>query len=204
MTFSSLTSTLIRFPESTSLPFLRKISVQNISNAPYEIEGWDPGLYYEKGECSLTLTEEMFKELNINLNKKPFYKSFRIRLEDKTPEHDIRVKRNIISGSINININLKVLNSEKIRDYLMRMNGNVRLIGILVLGMLVLVSQVVSATPDPQTWYFTGGDASAPTWSGADYNKIMTKGVEGGDVTITLARLSNNPKLEEKEGQIEL
>jgi len=86
----------------------------------------------------------------------------------------------------------------------MRMNGNVRLIWILVLGMLVLVSQVVSATPDPQTWYFTGGDASAPTWSGADYNKIMTKGVEGGDVTITLARLSNNPKLEEKEGQIEL
>ena len=94
MTFSSRTSALIRFSESTSkLPFLRKISVQNISNAPYEIEGWDPGLYYEKGECSLTLTEEMFKELNID--KKPFYKSFyksfRIRLEGKTPEHDIRV-----------------------------------------------------------------------------------------------------------------
>jgi|GEM_PF-110904 len=41
---------------------LSKISVQNVSNAPYEIEGWDPELHYEKGECSLILSEDMFKE----------------------------------------------------------------------------------------------------------------------------------------------
>ncbi len=64
-----------------------------------------------------------------------------------------------------------------------------RLIGILVLGMFVLAMvQVVGATPDQQTWYFTDEDASAPTWSGAIYNKIMTKGVEGGDTVITLEK----------------
>ena len=118
----------------------------------------------------------MFKELNIVLNKKPFYKSFRVRLEDKTPEHDIRVKRNIISGSINININLKVLNSEKIRDYLMRMNGNVRLIGILVLGMLVLAMvQVVSADGEV-TWYLRRAAASGFSYpDGHVSDKIMPR-----------------------------
>ena len=53
--------------------------------------------------------------------------------------------------------------------------------------MLVLASVQVVGAQGEQTWYFTDDDASAPTWSGADYNKIMTKGVEGGDVTITLA-----------------
>ena len=67
------------------------------------------------------------------------------------------------------------------------MNGNIRLIGILVLGMLVLASVQVVGAQGAQTWYFTGDDASAPTYSGADYNKIMTKGVEGGDDKITLA-----------------
>jgi hypothetical protein len=76
----------------------------------------------------------------------------------------------------------------KIRSYLMRMNGNVRLIGILVLAMFVLTSvQVMSAAPDQQTWHFTNTEASAPIYSGADYNKIMKKGVEGGNDKITLA-----------------
>ena len=67
------------------------------------------------------------------------------------------------------------------------MNGNIRLIGILVLGMLVLAMVQVVGAQGEHTWYFTGDDASAPTYSGADYNKIMTKWVEGGDDKITLA-----------------
>ena len=47
----------------------------------------------------------------------------------------------------------------KRRGYLMRMKGNVKLIGILVLGMVVLASvQVVGANPDPQTWHLLGED----------------------------------------------
>ena len=68
----------------------------------------------------------------------------------------------------------------------MRMKGDRRLIGILVLGMVALASvQVVGAAPDSQSWYFTNTDAPSP-FNAGDYNKIMTKGVEGGDVTITL------------------
>ena len=68
------------------------------------------------------------------------------------------------------------------------MNGNIRLIGILVLAMVVLAMvQVVGAAPDSQTWCFTNTEASAPIYTDANYNKIMTKGVEGGDDTITLA-----------------
>ena len=68
----------------------------------------------------------------------------------------------------------------------MRMNGHVRLIGILVLGMLVLASMQVVGAETAQTWFFTDTNAPSPFTAG-DYNKIMTKGVEGGDVTITLA-----------------
>ena len=55
----------------------------------------------------------------------------------------------------------------------------------LVMAVLAISVQVVGAA-DSQSWYFTNTDASAPVYSGADYNKIMTKGVEGDDVTITL------------------
>jgi len=68
------------------------------------------------------------------------------------------------------------------------MSGNVRLVVILVLAMVVLASvQVVGAAPDSQSWYFTNTEASAPIYTGADYNKTMTKGIEGGDDKITLA-----------------
>ena len=49
--------------------------------------------------------------------------------------------------------------------------------------------QVVGAETD-QTWYFTNNEASTPTYSGTpnvDYHRVMTKGVEGGEVTIVLA-----------------
>ena len=68
----------------------------------------------------------------------------------------------------------------------MRMNGHVRLIGILVLGMLVLASMQVVGAETAQTWFFTDTNAPSPFTAG-DYDKIMTKGVGGGDVTITLA-----------------
>jgi len=38
-----------------------------------------------------------------------------------------------------------------------------------------------------QTWYFTTDDAPAPLAADANYNKIMTKGIEGGDSVVTLA-----------------
>ena len=62
-----------------------------------------------------------------------------------------------------------------------------RLIGGLVLGVVVLAMVQVVGAQGEQTWYFTNTEASAPIYSGAEYNKIMTKGVEGGDVTITIA-----------------
>jgi hypothetical protein len=58
---------------------------------------------------------------------------------------------------------------------------------VLVMAVLTLSVQVVGGHPDSQSWYFTNADASAPVYSGADYNKTMTKGVEGENVTITLA-----------------
>ena len=41
--------------------------------------------------------------------------------------------------------------------------------------------------PNQQAWYFTNGSVTGPTGSGANYTRAMTKGVEGGDCTITLA-----------------
>ena len=79
-----------------------KISVQNVSNAPYEIEGWDPELYGSEKESTVTLTEEMFKELNIDLNKKPFYKSFRLRLEARTANKEKPKDAILISSLENI------------------------------------------------------------------------------------------------------
>ena len=66
-----------------------------------------------------------------------------------------------------------------------------RLIGIWVLGVVVLAMvQVVGANPDSQTWYFTNTEASVPIYAGSptvDYQRVMTKGVKGGDTVITLA-----------------
>lgn len=45
---------------------------------------------------------------------------------------------------------------------------------------------ITLSVPNQQTWYFTNDTAIGPTWS-ATYNRNMTKGVEGGDVKITLA-----------------
>lgn len=45
---------------------------------------------------------------------------------------------------------------------------------------------VTLAVPNQQTWYFSNDEASAPIYTGADYNKTMTKGVESGDDRITL------------------
>jgi len=41
--------------------------------------------------------------------------------------------------------------------------------------------------PNQQAWYFTNGSVTGPTGSDANYNRNMTKGVEGGNDTITLA-----------------
>jgi hypothetical protein len=57
---------------------------------------------------------------------------------------------------------------------------------VLVTAVLAMSVPVVEAA-DSQSWYFTNTDASIPIYSGADYNKTMTKGVEGGDNTVTLA-----------------
>jgi len=43
------------------------------------------------------------------------------------------------------------------------------------------------SVPNQQTWYFTNDSATGPMWSGATYNRNMTKGVEGGDDKVTLA-----------------
>jgi len=39
-----------------------------------------------------------------------------------------------------------------------------------------------------QMWYFSTDTVTGPTWDGATYNISMTKGVEGGDNKITLAK----------------
>ena len=39
-----------------------------------------------------------------------------------------------------------------------------------------------------QMWYFSTDTVTGPTWDGATYNINMTKGVEGGDDKITLAK----------------
>ena len=41
--------------------------------------------------------------------------------------------------------------------------------------------------PNQQAWYFTNGSVTGPTGGGANYTMAMTKGVEGGNDTITLA-----------------
>ena len=46
---------------------------------------------------------------------------------------------------------------------------------------------ITLSVPNQQTWYFTNDSATGPTWSGAAYNRNMTKGVEGGDEKIILA-----------------
>lgn len=43
------------------------------------------------------------------------------------------------------------------------------------------------SVPSKQTWYFSDSDVSGPVVVYANYNKSMTKGVEGGDTKITLA-----------------
>ena len=57
----------------------------------------------------------------------------------------------------------------------------------MVLIMVSATAQMVSAAGE-QTWYFTDEDALEPHSSDSDitHHKNMTKGVEGGDVTITL------------------
>lgn len=64
-----------------------------------------------------------------------------------------------------------------------------RLVVIVVLGMLVLVTAQVVGAADSQTWHFTDEAALEPpsSASGITHHKNMTKGVEGGNVTITLA-----------------
>jgi len=57
---------------------------------------------------------------------------------------------------------------------------------ILVAIMLIFYAVVPAVSAGSQTWYFTTENASAPIYSGADYNKIMKKGVEGGNTVITL------------------
>ena len=57
---------------------------------------------------------------------------------------------------------------------------------ILVAAMLIFGAVVPAVSAGSQTWYFTTENASAPIYSGADYNKIMKKGVEGEDTFITL------------------
>ena len=57
---------------------------------------------------------------------------------------------------------------------------------ILVAIMLIFYAVVPVVSAGSQTWYFTTENASAPIYSGADYNKIMKKGVEGGNTVITL------------------
>lgn len=58
---------------------------------------------------------------------------------------------------------------------------------VMVLILVSAMAQMVSAVGE-QTWYFTGTEASGPISSGnPDYNKIMTKEVEGENVVITLA-----------------
>lgn len=49
------------------------------------------------------------------------------------------------------------------------------------------VYNITLSVPNQQTWYFTNDSVTGPTWSGATYNRTMTKGVEGGDEKITLA-----------------
>ncbi len=63
-----------------------------------------------------------------------------------------------------------------------------RLVMILVLVTVLSGVQVVGAAGE-QTWYFTDENALEPhsIASGITYHKNMTKGVEGVDVTITLA-----------------
>ena len=46
---------------------------------------------------------------------------------------------------------------------------------------------ITLSVPSQQTWYFSTNEASAPIYDGADYNKTMTKGIEGGmDTYISL------------------
>ncbi len=47
---------------------------------------------------------------------------------------------------------------------------------------------ITLSVPNQQTWYFTNDTVTGPTWSGAAYNRNMTKGVEGEDDKITLAK----------------
>ena len=47
-------------------------------------------------------------------------------------------------------------------------------------------SNVTLSVPSQQTWYFTNNEASDPIYAGANYNKTMTKGAEGGNEKITL------------------
>ena len=47
---------------------------------------------------------------------------------------------------------------------------------------------ITLSVSNQQTWYFTNDTATGPTWSGADYNRNMTKGVEGGEDKVTLAK----------------
>ena len=60
---------------------------------------------------------------------------------------------------------------------------------ILVAAMLILGVVAPAVSAGSQNWYFTSDDASAPIYTGTpsvDYHRIMTKGVEGDDIVITL------------------
>jgi hypothetical protein len=47
---------------------------------------------------------------------------------------------------------------------------------------------ITLSVPNQQTWYFSNDTVTGPTWSGANYNRNMTKGVEGGNTIITLVK----------------
>jgi hypothetical protein len=77
----------------------------------------------------------------------------------------------------------------KRRSYLMRMNENVRLIGILVLAMLVLASVQVVGAQDEITWYWKDTDVGADfTHDSHVADKYMDK-IEstGNTATVTLS-----------------
>jgi hypothetical protein len=81
----------------------------------------------------------------------------------------------------------KGLNRDEQMSRTMSTSTHDRWMIVMVLILVSATAQMVSATGE-QTWYFTDEDALEPHPSDSDitYHKNMTKGVEGGNVTITL------------------
>jgi hypothetical protein len=150
---------------------LTMTTAANSTPAPFIIYGW---VYYENGSACTN------PQVNItNLNTSTTWPA-------ETNLSDNYYQLVLASGTdVNATERLQVQVAQASSDQSRRVICTVSAEDVARGGLL---NYNISLTePGRQTWYFTTNEASSPLSPLATYNKTMTKGLEGGNTTVTLA-----------------